>query len=298
MKRLRPMLLMAILTLCCVKAQGKKDLIMQNKNVQYVTLDNGYKVWTKRSEQGTIPILLLHGGPGSTHEYLECFEQFLPPAGYQLIFYDQLGSFFSDQPTDTELWNINRFCEEVEEVRKALNLNQFYLYGFSWGGALAIEYTLKYQQHLKGLIISNMAASMKSYELYINKLKSKKSFDLNKRYCQLSPQPEAIARTLQHQNKKIYDFMQGPNDFVVTGNLKTWDRWSDISKIHVPTLLIGAEGDLIDPNDIRKMGTLIPNAQTYICPTGSHFCFYDDEENYFKALLQFLNDQDLRKEAK
>jgi proline iminopeptidase len=83
-------------------------------------------------------VLLLHGGPGSTHEYFECFEKFLPPAGFQIIFYDQLGSNLSDKPNDPSLWTIGRFCEEVEQVRKNLNLNKFFLYGFSWGGILAI----------------------------------------------------------------------------------------------------------------------------------------------------------------
>lgn len=283
---------------------------MHNENVVYVMLNNGYKVWTKTSDQGTIPILLLHGGPGSTHEYFECFEQFLPLAGYQLIFYDQLGSYFSDKPNDPSLWTVERFCEEVEQVRQALGLDNFYLYGFSWGGILAIEYALKYQQHLKGIIISNMAASMQASETYIQQLASQLTIELQKNipasqdkssfaefieqrfyakhFCRLTPWPEPIIRTFSHKNKQVYDTMEGVKNFRITGNLKNWNRWKDLSNIHVPTLLMGATHDVINPEDIKKMGTLMPHAQVFISQEGSHLTFYDDQENYFKELIRFL----------
>lgn len=130
-------------------------------------------------------MLLLHGGPGFNHEYLECFEQVLPPNGVEIYFYDQLGSYYSDQPNDTSLWNVERFREEVEEVRKFLGLEQFYLLGQSWGGMLSIEYALKYQHHLRGLIVSNMTASIPSYVSYVNSLRDelpKELVDTMKRY--------------------------------------------------------------------------------------------------------------------
>ena len=119
-------------------------------------------------------VLLLHGGPGFTHEYMECFESFFPRQGFEIIEYDQLGSYYSEQPTDSSLWTTERFVEEVEQVRKALGLNKdnFYLLGNSWGGLLAMEYALKYQQNLKGLIVTNMMASIPAYEQYNLKLRS------------------------------------------------------------------------------------------------------------------------------
>jgi proline iminopeptidase len=118
--------------------------------------------------------LLLHGGPAMTHEYMEVFESFFPKEGFEFIEYDQLGSYYSDQPKDSSLWTTERFVEEVEQVRTALGLdsNNFYLLGNSWGGILAMEYALKYQQHLKGLIICNMMASISSYEKYNGTLRS------------------------------------------------------------------------------------------------------------------------------
>ncbi|MEQ1625023.1 MAG: proline iminopeptidase-family hydrolase, partial [Sediminibacterium sp.] len=128
-----------------------------------------FKVWTKRiGNNPTTKILLLHGGPAMTHEYMECFESFFPKEGFEMIEYDQLGSYYSDQPTDSSLWVTERFVEEVEQVRKALKLDKdnFYLLGNSWGGILAMEYALKYQQNLKGLLICNMMASIPDYAAY------------------------------------------------------------------------------------------------------------------------------------
>ena len=294
----------------------EKDLkASKMEGAEFIRLDNGYRVWTKRVGEGPIKILTLHGGPGGTHEYMECFEEFFPKDQYQIIFYDQLGSYYSDQPDDSSLWTIERFCEEIEQVRQALGLENFYLFGQSFGGLLAMEYALKYQHHLKGLIVSNMTGSVKSYEIYINELRSKlprliqdrlKVYEevedfLNPEYvkvmfdeiyslhvCRLKTWPDALVRTFDHINPKIYQFIQGPNEFVVTGNCKNWDRWNDLSKITVPTLLICGRYDTMNPHDIEKMGTLIPQSVVKICENGSHVAMYDDQENYFQALHAFL----------
>src|SRR5256885_13883500 len=121
-----------------------------------------FKVWTKRfGNNSRIKVLLLHGGPAMTHEYMECFESFFPKEGIEFYEYDQLGSYYSDQPTDSSLWTTSRFVEEVEQVRRSIGAdeNNFYVLGNSWGGLLAMEYALKYQDHLKGLIVCNMVAS-------------------------------------------------------------------------------------------------------------------------------------------
>jgi proline iminopeptidase len=148
------------------------DSGVQVAGIKMVTISTPvgkFKVWTKRfGTNPRIKILLLHGGPAMTHEYLECFESFFPKEGFEMIEYDQLGSYYSDQPRDSSLWTTPRFVEEVEQVRKALNLDKsnFYLLGNSWGGILAMDYSLQYQSNLKGLIISNMMASMPAYEKY------------------------------------------------------------------------------------------------------------------------------------
>ncbi len=130
-----------------------------------------FRVWTKRiGNNPSTKLLILHGGPGATHEYFEAFESYLPAAGVEFYYYDQLGSSYSDRPDDPDLWEIDRFVDEVEQVRRALglDLDNFFLLGRSWGGALAIEYALRYQQHLKGLIISNMMASILPHGTYLH----------------------------------------------------------------------------------------------------------------------------------
>jgi proline iminopeptidase len=290
---------------------------VKTAGIRLIPVDGKYKVWTKKLGKGPIKMLTLHGGPGVTHEYFECFEDFLPQAGIEFYYYDQLGSFYSDQPDDPSLWTIDRFREEVEQVRAALGLEHFYLYGQSWGSMLAIEYALKYQKHLKGLVLSSMTASIPSYMAYVAKLRAALPEDLlatlekyeaqgkydapeyqdamyrgvyGRHVCRLDPWPDPVARAFKHINMQVYGTMQGPNEFVVTGTFKDWNRWKDLPKITVPTLLLGARYDEMDPEDIRRMGTLIPRSRVAICDNGSHLAMWDDQEAYFRHLVGFLQD--------
>ncbi len=226
-----------------------------------------YKVWTKRLGSGPVKVLLLHGGPGFSHEYLEAMESFLPEAGIEMIYYDQLGCNNSDQPEDPSLWTLPRYVEEVEEVRRGLGLEQFVLYGHSWGGMLAIEYALHYQQHLRGLVISNMAAGIQAYLKHTQKLKgllppasrkrldaleAKQDYDspeyqsimMDELYpqmiCRTHPWPDSVNRAIRHANEKIYNQMQGKSEFLVTGNLKDWERWDRLHEIKTKALTFGA----------------------------------------------------------
>lgn len=135
-----------------------------------------FKVWTKRfGNNSRIKILLLHGGPAMTHEYMECFESFFPKEGFEFYEYDQLGSYYSDQPKDSSLWTTERFVEEVEQVRQAIGADStnFYVLGNSWGGILAMEYALKYQRNMKGLLVANMVASAPEYGKYADEVLAK-----------------------------------------------------------------------------------------------------------------------------
>lgn len=282
-----------------------------------IPISGGFHVWTRKVGESPIKLLLLHGGPGSTHEYFEIFEDYLPPEGVEIYFYDQLGSYFSDQPNDPALWDVDRFREEVEEVRNTLGLDQFYLLGSSWGGFLGIEYALKYGDALKGLIISNMTASIDSYVKHINALRDQLPKDLvetMKRYeaeedfenpeyldivqthlnekhiCRLTPWPDAVVRAFSHMNPHVYNTMQGPNEFVVTGTFKDWNRWDSLKDIQNKTLLLVGRHDSMSVEDIEEMGRRIPNSRVGICENGSHLSMWDDPENYFGHLLAFIKD--------
>lgn len=275
-----------------------------------------YKVWTKRLGSGPVKVLLLHGGPGFTHDYLEAMESFLPEAGIEMYYYDQLGSGNSDAPNDPSLWTLPRFLTEVEEVRHGLGLEQFVLFGHSWGGVLALEYALHYQQHLRGLVISNMTAGVQSYlkrietikQQYLTAAERKRIAELeaakdydnpdytaiveDKVYaqmiCRLHPWPEPVTRSVRLANQTIYNQMQGKSEFEVTGSLKDWERWDRLPEIKVKALTIGANYDEMDPADMRRMATLMSNATSAICPNGSHMALWDDQAIYFRHLLAFL----------
>lgn len=290
------------------------------EGVRMIPVEGGqYKVWTQKVGSGDTKVLLLHGGPGASHDYLRNFADHLPQAGYELYFYDQLGSWRSDQPDDLSLWTIERFREEVETVRQALELEDFVLVGQSWGGMLGIEYALKYQEHLKGLVVSNMVASIPRYEAHVNELRLRMDpekvailegyeaagdYDnpeyqeimfgelYAKHLCRLDPWPPEIVDTFEHLNHHIYNHMQGPSEFEITGTFKHWDRMGDLPLITVPTLLIVGRYDTMGVSDVEEMHELISDSKLLICENGSHISNYDDEDAYFAGLLDFLGKLD------
>ncbi|MGN6608115.1 MAG: proline iminopeptidase-family hydrolase, partial [Jatrophihabitans sp.] len=245
-----------------------------------------FSVWTKRvGDNPRVKVLLLHGGPGATHEYLEVFEQHLRPAGVEFFFYDQLGAGNSDAPDEPSLWDVDRFVDEVEQVRVALGLtpDDFVLFGHSWGGILAIEYALAHQQALRGLVISNMMASAPEYTAYaeqeliprldpavVAELRALEAAgDFGERYDVLltpyyedhilrrpqSTWPDSVQRAFAHINPQIYISMQGPSEMGMSPDalLAQWDRVADLPRIEVPTLVIGAAHDTMDPAHLRRM---------------------------------------------
>jgi proline iminopeptidase len=282
-----------------------------------------YRVWVKRvGNNPDLKVLLLHGGPGSTHEYLEACDSFLPAAGIEYYYYDQLGSGFSDQPDDPSLWEAGRFVDEVEQVRQSLRLSRdnFVLYGHSWGGILAIEYALAYQQHLRGLVISNMMSSVPAYNAYaeqvlmpemdqvalaeIKALEASGDIE-NPRYMELLTEqhyvhhvlrmpeadwPEPAVRGLAHINPAIYVSMQGPSELGISAGAKLahWDRSAELASIEVPALVIGARHDTMDPAHMQLMAERLPAGRYLYCPDGSHMAMYDDQQAYFAGLTAFL----------
>jgi proline iminopeptidase len=293
------------------------------KMIPVETAAGKFNVWTKRiGNNPRIKVLLLHGGPAMTHEYMECFESFFPKEGFEFYEYDQLGSYYSDQPKDSSLWTTARFVEEVEQVRKALGLNKdnFYLLGNSWGGILAMEYALKYQDNLKGLIISNMMASCPDYGKYnedvLQKQMNKNVVDsilllqsrgaitdprytalLDKYFyaehvCRIVPNPEPVRRCFKHANMEIYTMMQGPSEFGIGGRLAKWDIKTRLKEIKVPVLTVGAKYDTMDPEHMKWMSTQVQQGRYLYCPDGSHLSMWDDQPHFYPGVVQFIKDVD------
>jgi proline iminopeptidase len=282
-----------------------------------------FNVWTQRvGENPDIKVLVLHGGPGATHEYLANLGDHLPAAGFEIYFYDQLGSGRSDRPDEPDLWELDRFVDEVEQVRQALDLdrNNLVLYGQSWGGILAMEYSLQYQANLKALVVSNMMSSCPAYNAYAHdvlmpamdqvalaEIKGYEARDdtADPRYTELLMEhhyvhhvlrmpanewPDPVARSFADINPQVYVSMQGPSELGMSGKLITWDRTDDLGRIEVPTLVIGARHDTMDRAFMRMMAGRFPNGRYLECPNGSHLAMWDDTEAYFRGLIAFLQD--------
>jgi proline iminopeptidase len=282
-----------------------------------------FKVWTKRfGNNPRIKILLLHGGPAAGHEYMECFESFFPKEGFEFYEYDQLGSSYSDQSKDTSLWTTERYVDEVEQVRKAIGADSsnFYVLGNSWGGILGMEYTLKYQNNMKALIVADMVASCPDYGRYadevlakqmkpeilaeIRAIEAKKDF-ANPRYdellmpnfyrqhiCRLEEWPDPVNRTFKHLNNEIYTLMQGPSEFGIAGRLANWDIKNRLKEIKIPTLMVGAKYDTMDPKAMEEQSKQVQHGRYLYCPNGSHLCMWDDQKVFMSGVIKFIKDVD------
>lgn len=301
---------------------GRHDVLSGGIRMLPITTSKGtFRVWTKRTGNNPrLKVLLVHGGPGATHEYLLGFDSWFPAAGVEYYYYDQLGSGWSDQPDEPELWDFGRMAEELEQVRLGLGLgpDNLVVYGQSAGGVVAIEHALRYPGAARALIISNMMASGPAYNAYAQTvLKSELSAQVraeieaieaaedfaNPRYMELlmphhyekhvlrmpaGAWPEPVSRSFSRVNQSIYVPMQGPSELGASGKVLAWDRFNDLKSIAIPTLTIGATHDSMDPRHMEAMARELPHGHYLHCPNGSHLALYDDQEVYMKGILAFL----------
>lgn len=295
-----------------------------SRRIPIKTPAGNFEVWTKRiGNNPSLRLLLLHGGPGATHEYFEAADSWLPAAGVEYYYYDQLGSGRSDRPDDESLWDLHRFVDEVEQVRLALGLDRenFVLLGHSWGGILATEYALAYGEHLKGLVISNMMMDVPAYNAYaqdvlmptmdqdvlaeIQALEASGDIE-NPRFMGLLVEhhyehhflrmpsaewPDPVQRSFERLNQAVYVKMQGPSELGISesATLADWSRFDDLGSIDVPALVIGAEHDTMDPSHMQEVAARLPQGTYLHCPQGSHMSMYDDQRTYFEGLISWLS---------
>lgn len=297
------------------------DTKMHAPGVRMIPVEGGkYKLWSQRIGEGKIKILLLHGGPGTSPEYFENFPEHLG-AGYEIYVFSQLGTYLSDQPTDTSLQTVARMVEEVEEVRKGLGLDQFYLLGHSWGTLLATAYAAKYQRHLKGLILSNasifaagpnqqyqslliadIAESLPEGRQYADSIRfgmmnnntgNSQAFRalmakvmpvfVQRHYIRLDPIPDPVERSRMHARSAAVHWL--------TRDMNSTNYAGAMAALTVPTLFIGSRYDYTPPYDYQRMKALMTSNRDVtiaICPNGSHFDMWDDPDNYFGAVERFI----------
>jgi proline-specific peptidase len=286
----------------------------------YIHLQNGGRLWYRRLGSGTaVPLLTLHGGPGSGYDYLEPLEKLAKDR--PIILYDQLGCGKSDRPDDRSLWRLGHFLRELVEVRSALGLQEVHLFGQSWGGMLAIEYMLTQPQGVASLILADSCASMPQLKKEIKRLRSQlpekiiatlEHFEATgdfrnpeyreavgqfyKRHvCRLSAMPDCLRRSAENlRNNPVYQTMNGPNELVITGNLKEWDRTDQLAKLSVPTLILAGRYDEITPACSETLHQGIADSQIVIFEESSHLPHIEEEEKYLHVVSGFLSQADAK----
>lgn len=290
------------------------------RKINIATPKGPHQVWIKRvGNNPKLKLLLLTGGPGFSHSYLEVMDSFLPAEGVEYYHYDQLDTGESDRPGDPDLWTLERYVDEVDQVRKAIGgtKDNFCLLGHSWGGMLAMEYALAHQGQMKCLVISNMMASIPAYNAYADKvLKPKMDPSVLKeilameasgktedpRYMELlmpnwyeqhilrrpsAEWPEPFLRDATKYNREFYVTMQGPSEMGASGRLVNWDRFKDLKRIAIPTLVMSGKNDTMDPAYMAAMAKQLPKGELGET-NGGHMAFYDDQPTYFAKLIPFL----------
>lgn len=280
----------------------------------YIPVMDRHRVWFRSigggGEREGVPLLILHGGPGCPHDYLENLAA-LASENRRVIFYDQLGCGRSDQPNDTSLWTVERFTDEIDVVRAALGLERVHLLGQSCGGMLGIEYAIRQPPGLVSLILADSMPSMLLWVEEANRLRAELPPEVNavllqheqagttdspeyraavevfnqRHVCRLQPQPEFVQRA---KASYVYRYMNGPSEFHVIGVIKDWDRTDRLGDIQPPTLIISGKYDESTPllNEILHKG--IANSDWVLFEHSSHLPHVEEEEKFMHTVDAFL----------
>lgn len=279
-----------------------------------VTVD-GHRIVTYGFGSGDDVVLCLNGGPGLPCDYLREAHACLADHGYHVVAFDQLGTGASDRPDDPSLWTITRYVEEVETVRRTLGLGKLHLLGHSWGGWLAIEYGVTYPENLRTIILEDTCGDMPHLVTELERHRTalgpetvammqrheaEGTIDhpeyeaaitlLNYRHvCRLDEWPAPVKRSLEDWNMAVYGAMQGPNEFLYTGNLKDWNRIADMHRITAPALITVGKYDELTPACALRMKLALPDVELKVFPNSSHMPFYEEPAAYYGVLLGFLS---------
>jgi len=280
---------------------------------------HGYHTWYRivgnGEEPGKLPLLVLHGGPGVSHDYLEPLEA-MTNTGRRVIFYDQLGGGNSDHPHNPSLWTVELFVEELGAVRKALALERLHLLGQSWGGMLGMEYALTQPGGLVSLTVSDSPASMIQWGSELNRLRAQLPPEVqhtllhheqqgttdseeyqdamlvfyHRHVCRVDPWPDCVTRTFEKlaQDPEVYNTMWGPSEFHITGTLKTWEITDHLHEINVPTLLLSGRYDEATSILVETIHRTIPGSEWIMFENSSHTPHVEETERYLQVLNRFL----------
>ncbi|WP_207789165.1 proline iminopeptidase-family hydrolase [Neobacillus terrae] len=274
----------------------------------------GGKIWYElhnKDASGT-PVIVLHGGPGSSSYSLQGLKELSKDR--PVILYDQLGCGRSDRPKDESLWRIERFVEELGQIREALKLDEVHILGHSWGTTLAAAYALTQPSGVKSIIFSSPCLSAPLWEQdqkrNIEKLPEdvqetitrceengttdseefKKAIEeFNKNFvCRLDPYPEWLKEGRKYRNPEVYEIMWGPSEFTVMGNLKTFDCTSQLKEISFSTLYTCGRYDEATPESTEYYSSLTPNSNFHVFEHSAHMPYVEETEEYLRVIGDFL----------
>lgn len=284
----------------------------------HITLRNGHKLWYRVAGHGPgKPLLLLHGGPGAGHDYLEPLEPLA--AERAVVFFDQLGCGRSDRPGDPTLWTIDRFCDEVDEVRAALGLAECHVLGQSWGGWLAIEWLLRQPEGVRSAVLASTSCSVPQFVAEARRLIGEMppaerdalqfhgaagAYDhpdyeaamgsfYRRHVCRLPEWPDCLNRTVANlDGNQVYLTMNGPNEFTVIGNLKDWDRTDRLPEIATPVLITVGYHDEITPTCAETMHADLADSRLVLFEDSAHCAHIEEPERYCATVAAFLREYD------
>ena len=272
------------------------------------------RVWYRSIGEGGVPLLCLHGGPGMTHNYIDPLEDLADRR--QVIFYDQLGCGRSDKPDDTSLFTVPHFVRELEAVRGALELERFHLFGSSWGGMLAMQYLLDYKPaSVVALLMAGSPASMPRWVKGCQELLAELPAEVReviesheaqgftacpeylaavavfyqRHLCRLRPWPTGLERTFGEMSQVVYETMNGPSEFTVTGRIRDWDIFDRLEEITVPALVMGGRYDEIREDQLLDIHAGIAGSELVIFEHSGHTPFHDERELFMSTVNEFLD---------
>lgn len=271
----------------------------------------GYKI-TGANKKG-IPILVLHGGPGASYDYLEPLAELADDR--PVVFYNQLGCGNSDRPDDASFWTIERFVDEIHQVRKALGLVKVHIIGQSWGTSIAVDYLLA--RGPKGVVSLVLSGPLLSTSCWIEDQKAwiaelpKESREIilqcedagvfsSSQYrdammtfykihvCRLDPWPECLNRSFEKLNFSIYEYMWGPSEFTVTGVLKNYERVDRLKEMASPVLFTCGLYDEATPETTGYYQKNLPGSELYVFDDASHEHHLEKPQEYLQVVRDFL----------
>jgi L-proline amide hydrolase len=260
------------------------------------SFETWYEVAGDGASQGRLPLLVLHGGPGSAHDALEGLAA-LAEHGRRVVFYDQLGSGASDRPDDPSLWTIETFIEQLQSVRDGLGLGRIHLFGSSWGGMLALEYALTQPDGLASLVLNSTPTSAPRWAEETARLaEGLDEQEFRRRHiCRLGPEPEVLQRARAKFGKQVYETMWGPNEFTVRGTLQAWDVIDRLGEIGVPTLITSGRHDECTPKLVEPLHEGITGSEWVIFEKSAHMPYLEEPERYLETVGDFLERVEARR---